>query len=87
MNYNLNLCSAGTHRAHPQPDPRGERRRRQQSRGNLSWFLFLGLQSLFFQVDRSKQGTVVGLGAPAGAAVLRRLEQRRRLHKVGLSTL
>ena len=25
------------------------------------------------------------LGAPAGAAVLRRLEQRRRLHKVGIS--
>ena len=25
----------------------------------------------------------MGLGAPAGAAVLRRLEQRRRLHKVG----
>ena len=35
------------------------------------------------QVDRAKQGSVVGLGAPAGAAVLRRLEQRRRLHKVG----
>ena len=46
-----------------------------------------GGKKSFFQVDRSKQGTVVGLGAPAGAAVLRRLEQRRRLHKVGLSTL
>ena len=46
-----------------------------------------GGKESFFQVDRSKQGAVVGLGAPAGAAVLRRLEQRRRLHKVGLSTL
>ena len=46
-----------------------------------------GGKKSFFQVDRSKQGAVVGLGAPAGAAVLRRLEQRRRLHKVGLSTL
>ena len=50
-------------------------------------FYFWGYKVFFFQVDRSKQGTVVGLGAPAGAAVLRRLEQRRRLHKVGLSTL
>ena len=46
-----------------------------------------GVSKSFFPVDRSKQGAVVGLGAPAGAAVLRRLEQRRRLHKVGLSTL
>ena len=30
---------------------------------------------------------MVGLGAPAGAAVLRRLEQRRRLHKVRTGTL
>ena len=37
-------------------------------------------------MDRAKQGAVVGLGAPAGAAVLRRLEQRRRLHKVNLQT-
>ena len=36
------------------------------------------------EVDRAKQGSVVGLGAPAGAAVLRRLEQRRRLHKVSV---
>ena len=46
---------------------------------------FFGVTKSFLQVDRSKQGAVVGLGAPAGAAVLRRLEQRRRLHKVGLS--
>ena len=44
-----------------------------------------GVAKSIFQVDRSKPGAVVGLGAPAGAAVLRRLEQRRRLHKVGLS--
>ena len=59
--------------------------------GNSPEVIYLGFYfwcyKVFFQVDRSKQGAVVGLGAPAGAAVLRRLEQRRRLHKVGLLTL